>query len=101
MLLEKYETVHGIYNHAIDDPDKPLAIVALHDGENTGIGSTLYERIELFAERGVTKHFGLSLSEFLELPTDVCDRILEISNKRQAIEGSVAGNMLAQLEANK
>ena len=73
----------------------------MHDCENVCKGSDLYERLNQFAEYQVTKHFGLSLLEFLEFPTDICDEILDISARRLSVEGSTASNILAQLQANK
>jgi len=76
-------------------------LIAMHDSEDASKGSVLYERIEMFAEFQVTKFFGLSLADYMELPTDVCSKILEISAKRQKVEGSVTNSMLSQLEAGK
>lgn len=101
LLREAYETTYGIYNHQNPDPSRPLALIAMHPAEDATVGSTLHERLEQFADFQVAKHFGLSLNEFFELPSDVCTKILEVSAKRQNVEGSTATQMLNQLEANK
>ncbi|EKD22698.1 MAG: hypothetical protein ACD_84C00005G0006, partial [uncultured bacterium] len=74
---------------------------AMQPAEDTCHGSILYERLEQFADYQVPKYFGMSLNEFLELPTDVCSRILSIAGKKQKIEGTIASNALDQLSVGK
>jgi hypothetical protein len=100
LLRDRYETTYGICNHATAI-NRPLLLIAMHDCEDSSKGSILYERLNQFAEYCVAKHFGLSLAEFLELPTDVCNEILNISDKRQRTENSVATNLLNELELKK
>ena len=101
VLLELYENTYGIYNHAVFDPDRPMANVAMHPAEDVSAGSLLDERIEQFADRQVSKFFGMSLTEFLQYPTELCMRILEICGRKQKYENTVAGNALAALEAGR
>lgn len=95
--MEKYETIYGIYNHDAEDPNRPLALIGMHWGENSAEGSTLYERVEQFAELKIHKFFGISFKEFMELPTDVCTKILEVANKHLKLETTVADGIAAQL----
>jgi hypothetical protein len=101
LLSEAYDNTYGIFNHDDVSVLRPLALVAMHPSENASVGSTLYERIEQFADLGVTKHFGLSLAEFLEFPTDVVNKIFEVCARRQQVEGVVATEMNKQLEGHK
>jgi hypothetical protein len=98
LLNERYETTYGIANHDVDNPNRPLLLIALHRSENTSVGCTLYRRLEQFADLSVAKHFGLSIKDFLDFPSDVVNDILEISAKRARIETTTAGNMLDKLE---
>lgn len=98
VLREAYETTYGIYNHNDKTAPRPLALVAMHPSENATVGSTLYERIDQFVELAVIKHFGLSLIEFFELPTDIAKRVLEIAQVRQEAEKRVADGVANQLE---
>jgi hypothetical protein len=98
LLMEAYETTYGIHNHSSGDVERPLAAVAMHPPENALVGSTLYGRIEQFAEFGVAKHFGLSFSEFLDLPPYVAGRILEVSSARTKLEGVVASGVAKSME---
>lgn len=101
LLREAYEITYGLFNHDDMTVDRPLALVAMHPGENTAVGSTLYGRIEQFAELEIAKYFGISLIEFFELPTDVVNKIMETSAGRQAVERKVSENVATQLGADK
>lgn len=96
--LEMYETAHQIYNHGVPSPDRPLANVAMHYAENCRDGSLMDERLSQFADKQVVKFFGLSLTEFLNLPSDTCLKILEICGKKQNEENVIAGNALNNID---
>ena len=96
-LLDRYDTIFGICNHDLADPSKTLLHVAMHAAEDFTSGSLLYERLDQFADLQVGKFFNISLTEFLELPSDVCTHLLEKSASMQKTEGTLAGNMLDQL----
>lgn len=98
VLRERYETKYGLYNHDTSDPDRPLALLGLHWGEDNSEGSVLYERIEQYEEREVWQRFGLSLSDFLELPSDVCRCVMEIAGKRLKEKAKVTSDIKQQLE---
>lgn len=95
MMLDVYESGFGIYNHNIDS-ERPLALVAMHWSEDNTTQSALHERIEQFHERNVYQAFGLNLTEFLELPRDVCIKILDICGKKQSREDRVAQDLQQQ-----
>jgi hypothetical protein len=82
VLRERYETKFGIYNHDNPDPNRPLAVIAQHWAEDASEGSALYERIEQFEEREIYQRFGLSLTAFMTLPSDICKKVMEIAGKR-------------------
>lgn len=93
LLQEKYETVFKIYDHDRDDAH-PLALVTLHKAENTSLGSPYKKRMREYAMNGVLKYFGLSFTEFLDLPRDILEDILEASREEQrkevkALEGKL------------
>lgn len=98
VLREKYETLLGIYNHDHPPgPPRPLASIAMHWAEDASGGSLLYERIEQFEERKIHQRFGLSLTEFFELPRDVCRKIMEVAGERIKEESKVAGQAAEQI----
>lgn len=101
LMLDRYETVYSIFNHsnrALSDA-RPLAIVAMHDAENATTRSPLHSRIEQYFNSDVYKYSGIALDNFLQMPTDYVEYILELSNKRLAQEGKMAANAASQLGA--
>ena len=97
LLLDTYVTTFGICDHGLM-ADRPLALVAMHWEEDNSNSSSLYERIQQFEDRQVYKRFGLSLTEFLELPRDVCIKILDVSTKKQKDENNVTDAVTRGLE---
>lgn len=75
-LQEQYETYYGIYNH--DDPHAPpLSIVTFHDKERH-LPYTRYRRlVSNYIRYGIREIFGLSLTEFLQLPRAEIELLLE------------------------
>lgn len=97
----KYETAFNIYNHDSKLDDRPYALVAMHDVENSCDGSLLYERLDQFAKEKIGKHFNISIKEFLELPTDICDRMVEISVRLNKEAAEIASDVLNELDPTK
>ena len=98
LLLDRYETTYGICDHVAVGASRPLALVAMHDAEDSTSGGLLYERIEQYQIKQVSKHFGISLTEFLNFPRDICLKILELSSKQVNAEGAMAENILNRIE---
>ena len=88
ILLDAYETTYGIYNHEDDilNRDHPLALVAMHAKEDASTHSALYNTIRRFKRYrvGAPENFNISLTEFLQLPREICDLMFDI----QATEAS-------------
>jgi hypothetical protein len=94
----KYETTFGIYNHDTKMEDRPWALVAMQDSEDTCENSLLYEKTRQFALFKTGKHFNISIKEFFEFPTDYCDYLLEVSEKLTKEESEIASDILDDLE---
>lgn len=78
ITLSCYQTEYGIHPHDRPRPDRPLALVAMHPKEDVMEGGPLFSHIRKFYNYQITKHFGLSLSEFLELPPFVTELLYDI-----------------------
>lgn len=98
-LRESYDKHYGIYNHDINDPKRPYALVELHDAERVTAVSPLYEMLDHFPEKQILKYFGLNLLQFLELPRDVCLKIVECCEKQMTKETN-DGKTINQLIAD-
>jgi hypothetical protein len=96
VLREQYETVYGIFNH--DDPAaSPLAAVSMRSVEDASTGSLLDERMEAFVENRVGYHFNLSWTEFINQPTDMVLKQLEIALKKTRSETKDTSTILNKL----
>lgn len=98
VMGEMYESAYGIYDHTKIDPNRPLISVAFHEAEDTLATSALYEQINRFADLKIFKYFGISLTEYLDLPTYVCTELNRICTRRIREEGNIASDVLADLE---
>lgn len=55
----------------------------MHWGEDAISSSTLRDRLEAFLDNGVAQRLGISWKDFLEMPTYMCDLMLEVLSKRK------------------
>lgn len=111
ILYQAYETTFGVFDymaqamteHAQLDPDlkRPLASVALHFAEDVSSTSRLYELIRAFKDRKVYSVMGLSLTEFLDLPHDICEFILTECNKQQERDTASAQQVINDLNQTR
>jgi hypothetical protein len=83
-LRDVYETTYGIHNHTHETEEHALSLVAMRDAEDSASGGLLYERIRQYGEREIKKYFHLSITEFLDLPTDLVTFCLEDALRQQA-----------------
>jgi len=77
VLYELYEIESGIYNHLNKIEKRPLSGVAFHDCEENTKTSILHTSIDQYAALGIREHFGMSLVEYLNLPQELCLKIIE------------------------
>lgn len=80
-MRERYEQAYGIFDHKAVRDDH-FALVRHHWCEDTIVASRLRERMEAYLEARIGQNFHLSLTEFLDQPSYVCDLMLEIIEKR-------------------
>lgn len=68
-----YQTEYGIYDHERLHGHQPLAVVAMHPKEDVIEGGPLFTHIRRYHSHQIYKQFGVSLTEFLELPLHVVE----------------------------
>jgi hypothetical protein len=78
-----YETSYGIFDHSKKLGKRPMASVAMHESEDVNKGSFLQEAIDTFVKRNIKDTFGLSILEYLELPSDICAMLTETAIRKQ------------------
>lgn len=98
LLRDRYESLHGIYNHATNNPH-PFALVLKNWNEDNVTGGPLHERINQYVDHQILRHFGLSLDEFLNRPTYMCELLLKIASERNRKETPVVNQALEALKS--
>lgn len=78
---------------------RPLTEVAVHEAENCSSTSLLYDRIRIYRDRKVYNTFGLSLTEFLNYPPDICEHILLLCLEQQEQDNKAQQDVLEDLNS--
>lgn len=106
LLRERYEQAYGIYDHlavkaaatADASRDDHFALVRHHWSEDSVVASRLRERMEAFITMRVGHNFHISFMEFIELPTYVCDLMLEVLDKRGPGESQELQDLINEMK---
>lgn len=101
VLYELYETKYGIYNHLNPYKKRPMASVALHEAEENTTNSSLYEAIEGYVKLNIKDLTGLTLTEYLDLPTEFCILLANIASKEAQKKSTILGNMEKDINSTK
>lgn len=98
-LYQAYETAAGVFNHLLHgvtddaqlDPDlkRPLSSVAMHFAEDTTGTSILNYRWNMYKDKKVFSISGLNWLDFLSLPRDQVEMILESCSKQNDQEAKI------------
>jgi hypothetical protein len=78
LQIEAYDTAYGIASYD-GESINGLDYVKMHPAEEVNTNSLLYDAIRKFGKRNIAKTFGLSITEFLELPRDICDHLFNVA----------------------
>lgn len=97
MLREAYEATMGFRNY--DDPaTSPLSLVVDVPAEDVTERTLFTSYAERYRLNNVSKHYGLSLSEFLDLPFEYAEELLDLSLAASGAESRMMQNIAAELE---
>jgi hypothetical protein len=66
--------------------------------ENITTSSSLYEVIDYYFSKEIMKHTGLSLDKFLDLPREIVNRVIELTNKKAIADNAVVDNIKKTLK---
>jgi len=95
-----YQTEYGIFNHEQLGSQRPLALVAVHPKEETMEGSPLYKHIRRFYNYQIHAKFGLSLTEFLEMPPHLVELLYDIAGADATQQEQVGRAVQRQMNAD-
>lgn len=86
LLREAYEITYGIFDHSTSE--HPWDLVLNRKQETVGAYSALSRTLRAYRLKDVKGRFGLSITEFLDLPREtvneifqICDEVAEVESK--------------------
>lgn len=91
-----YQTDYGIYNHSLNDPTRPLALLAMHPKENTFEGGPVLSLIRRFHNFKI-QDLGVSMSEFFNLPYAQAMFLFELAEHNMTKNTTAVSNADAEL----
>lgn len=108
VFIDIYESRFGIYDHMGTtngvQNNRPMVSVALHEAENLGEGSDLYSFIDIYFDREIFKHTGLTLDKFGSFPREYIQLIIKNIEKIATKEAKIISstdNMLNNAIGNR
>ena len=87
-----YDKTYGICDHQ-EVKDDPLSLVGYHPKEDLYEGSTLAMMIRDFYRFRLAEGFGMSLTEFLDLPLHVTEDIIRVAKAGQETKAKELDSM--------
>lgn len=104
LLGMAYDTTYDLHDHYSPSSVNPLDTVAMHPAEDYKHFSGLYRSLERYERYGIKDNFGLTLLDYLSLPRDVIDMLVdltkEISDRREAIENNAEAGAKHDVRSN-
>lgn len=99
MLLEDvYANANGIFDLRQRD-SRPLHSIAMHEAEENGLNSELFDAIKLFRDNQVYKHYGISWNEMKKMTHEEFTWIMELSADATKSENKRLSAALDEVEA--
>lgn len=98
LLREAYEQLYLIFDHNQLHKVRPLGLVAMHPKENVSDYSKLYRTVFRYKHQNIKEHFGLSLTEFLDLPHEMVELCFKIAYEHVQKETPAINAALKDLE---
>lgn len=85
LLDDVYANAVGIFDITKRDM-RPLHPVAMHDAEETGINSLLYDALKLYKDNRVLHHFGITWPEMKKMTHEEFTYIMQLSEEYTRME---------------
>lgn len=81
VLADLYDKTFSICDHHAVGLSRPLSSVAFHDAEKINEDSVLEETMRVYISRHIYENFKLSYLQFMELPRDIAQMVIKISDE--------------------
>lgn len=99
MLREAYETAYGIYNHDAPDAEvHPWALIAHGDKEDYGKLGPHQAIARVFMLNDIGKKFNISFLEFVALPREMVNCLIELTEEELKVEAKAAAEIKGKLD---
>lgn len=99
-LQDVYANANGIFDLR-QRAKRPLHHIAMHEAEENGLNSELFDAIKLFRDNKVYAHFGLSWNEMKKMTHEEFNWIMELAadaTKRDSASVNDAINQLNTMD---
>lgn len=97
---DSYDLTYGIFDHE-NDLSRPLALVGTQPKEDINEYGALYRVVYQYNTYEISKNWGYTLTEFLELPREFVRLIFRISAENSARSLIPTETQLKNLKANQ
>lgn len=97
-MSELYETKYGICNHPIVSRERPLSGVEFHDCQDVNENSGIKKVIRSYVENNIQQDYGLTLLEFMDLPIDITQMLVTMSQEHKSKKQSMVNSAINQAE---
>lgn len=97
LLREAYEISYEIFDHN-QDYTHPWALVQTREKENYFDYGTLHRTIYSYRLREINKRFDLSITEFLDLPREIVELLIKVSDEELARDSKSYNEIKDQLD---
>ena len=92
-----YQTYYGIHNHFAANDKVPFGTQTYFPTKEPTYKYSLGEFVKLYRSRRI-KELGMSFEEFLNLPIDVTEELLEACSSYDKTEGKLADDLLGNMK---
>ena len=98
VMGELYETEFGIFDHIRHGQNRPLSAVAFHPSQDVNENSGLKKVIQSYIHSNIQADYGLNLLEFMDLPIDVTQLLVQMSLEKKSQKEAIANQVIRETE---
>lgn len=97
-MSELYDMRYGICNHVAVKHQRPLSSVEFHECQNVDETSGLKRVIQSYVDNNIQQDYGLNVLEFMDLPVDITQMLVTISQERKSRKQSMVNSAIEKAE---
>jgi hypothetical protein len=101
VLSDLVDEEYGIFNHRLSGHQRPLSSVAMHEAEDFTTHSLTNQAIQSYIDLDIKEYYGLNLVEFLNLPHDIIEMMVEVAQKKIAKKSNDLEDLQKNIQINQ